>query len=71
MVFQSRSSVRATGVRYFLLAAVQMSLSAFLVGRLSPLFGGAEVIVKMPVDILLFFLSFFIQREFVYTDRGA
>ncbi len=71
VVFQSRSSVRATGVRYFLLAAVQMSLSAFLVGRLYPLFGGAEVIVKMPVDILLFFLSFFIQREFVYTDRGA
>lgn len=69
VVFQSQSSVGATGVKYFLLAAVQMSLSAFLVGRLYPLFGGAEVAVKMPVDILLFFLSFFIQREFVYADK--
>lgn len=67
VVFQSRGSLAATSARYFLLATVQMSLSAFLVGKLYPHFGGAEVLVKMPVDILLFFLSFLIQREFVYA----
>lgn len=68
VVFQSSGSVKTTLPRYILLAVVQMSLSAFLVNRLYPFFGGAEVFVKMPVDILLFFLSFVIQRELVYAD---
>ncbi len=67
MVFQSDSPIKNTLPRYALLAVVQMSLSAFLVGMLYPLFGGAEVLVKIPVDIFLFFLSFVIQREFVYA----
>ncbi len=66
VVFQSENSVKTTLPRYALLAAVQMALSAFLVSRLYPLFGGLEVLVKIPVDVLLFFLSFVIQREFVY-----
>ncbi len=71
VVFQSESPVRTTLPRYILLAAVQMGLSAMLVSRLYPLFGGAEVAVKIPVDVLLFFLSFVIQREFVYKDRSG
>lgn len=67
VVFQSEGSITATLPRYVLLAVVQMSLSAFLVGKLYPLFGGVEVLVKIPVDVFLFFLSFFIQREFVYS----
>lgn len=66
VVFQSKGSLRSTMMRYFLLAVVQMSLSALLVNKLYPLFGGAEVLVKIPVDVFLFFVSFFIQREFVY-----
>ena len=71
VVFQSEKTVGATLPRYVLLAAVQMSLSAFLVGKLYPLFGGIEVVVKIPVDVLLFFLSFLIQREFVYADKTS
>lgn len=70
VVFQSKSSLPSTMVRYFLLAVVQMSLSAFLVNKLYPLFGGAEVLVKIPVDVFLFFISFFIQREFVYSGSA-
>ncbi|MGN0376698.1 MAG: glycosyltransferase [Suilimivivens sp.] len=66
VVFESKSSVGSTMVRYFLLAIVQMCCSALLVNFLYPLFGGAEVLVKIPVDVLLFFVSFVIQREFVY-----
>lgn len=68
VVFQSESTVKSSLPRYLLLAVVQMSLSALLVGFLYPLFGGAEVLVKIPVDVLLFFLSFVVQREFVYTS---
>lgn len=66
VVFQSRSSLVSTLSKYILLAVVQMGCSALLVDTLYPLFGGLEVFVKIPVDVLLFFLSFFIQREFVY-----
>ena len=68
MVFQSEGKIGTTLSRYILLAIVQMSLSALLVGKLYPLFGGAEVLIKIPVDVILFFLSFVIQREFVYAD---
>lgn len=66
IVFKSRSSVGKTIGKYLILAVVQMACSAFLVSVLYPLFGGAEVFVKVPVDVFLFFISFIIQREFVY-----
>ncbi len=68
VVFQSESKIGTTLPRYILLAIVQMLLSALLVGKLYPLFGGMEVLIKIPVDVILFFLSFVIQREFVYAD---
>ena len=71
IVFQSRESIWVTLPRYVLLAVVQMTLSALLVNWLYPFFGGAEVLVKIPVDIILFFLSFVIQREFVYAKRNS
>ena len=69
VVFQSETSVKQSLPRYIGLAVVQMSFSALLVNKLYPLFGGVEVLVKIPVDVLLFFLSFVIQREFVYTEK--
>lgn len=66
VVFQSKGSFFGTLSKYCLLAAVQMGLSALLVSCLYPYFGGAEVLVKIPVDVFLFFVSFFIQRELVY-----
>lgn len=69
VVFQSESSVGTSLPRYVLLALIQMGLSAFLVSRLYPHFGGTEVFVKVPVDVMLFFISFAIQREFVYAQK--
>lgn len=69
VVFQSESSIGRTLPRYAALAVMQMGLSAFLVNLLYLHFGGAEVLVKIPVDVVLFFLSFVIQREFVYKEK--
>lgn len=66
VVFQSKNSVGSTLVRYFLLAVVQMCCSALLVNFFYPLLGGVEALVKIPVDVFLFTISFVIQREFVY-----
>lgn len=66
VVFKSSANLAATAVKYCALAICQMLCSAFLVNELFHLLGGYEVAVKIPVDVLLFFLSFVIQREFVY-----
>lgn len=66
VVFQSKCSVKNSAIKYILLAVCQMLCSALLVDVLYPVLGGLEVFVKVPVDVLLFFISFFIQREFVY-----
>lgn len=66
VVFKSKGNLAVTAGKYGLLAVCQMMCSAFLVNGLYGLVGGAEVLIKMPVDVFLFFASFVIQREFVY-----
>lgn len=70
IVFRSGAGRGRAAVRYVLLAACQTGLSAALVtggGFLLP--GVPEFWVKLPVDLLLFFLSYVIQREFVYKRK--
>lgn len=69
VVFKSTANRAGAALRYLLLAVVQMSLSAALVRWLFPVLHVAELLVKIPVDILLFFISFQIQREFVYKQK--
>lgn len=66
VVFKSETKMGKAMVRYFILAVIQMSLSAILVNTIYPFMGGAEVLVKIPVDVFLFLASFVIQRELVY-----
>ncbi len=65
-VFQSHAGVISSG-KYALLAVIQMSLSALLVtAGISTFPAFPEVVIKIIVDTLLFFLSYFIQRKFVF-----
>lgn len=68
-VFKSEASVRHTLFRYYMLAIVQMSLSAFGVWCVFELFGGSETLIKIVVDCLLFVISFQIQREWVFKRK--
>lgn len=70
VVFKSKGNLAVTAGKYGLLAVCQMMCSAFLVNGLHGLIGGTEVLIKMPVDVFLFFASFVIQREFVYRRKG-
>ena len=67
VVFKGKGSKARAAVRYVILAAVIMGLSGTLVslfhGMLSTV---PEVVVKIPVDCMLFLLSFYMQREIVY-----
>ncbi len=71
IVFKSSENHGMAAGKYFLLAVVQMACSALLVNLLFGLTGGfSEVVLKIIVDVCLFFISFQIQREFVYKKRG-
>ena len=66
MVFKSEKKMAGSALRYALLCILQMLTSAALVTLLSLLFPISSVILKIIVDFLLFFLSFQIQRRWVF-----
>ncbi|MBP7349175.1 MAG: bifunctional glycosyltransferase family 2/GtrA family protein [Butyrivibrio sp.] len=66
VVFKSKKRTSGAIIRYILLAACIMLTSGFLVGRVHEILPFAEVIIKIPVDCMLFLISFWIQREVVY-----
>lgn len=67
LVFNSSKNIGTTGIRYLSLAVVQMLCSAALTSGLLMLTGAnPELLVKVPVDICLFIISFQIQKRFVY-----
>ena len=66
VVFRSDASRVRSLSKYALLAVMQMCLSALFVTIFHSIFGGNEMLVKLPVDTLLFFVSYIVQREIVY-----
>lgn len=65
VVFRSRENLGKTLVRYYILCFCQLLCSAGLVHLLS-LTGCPSSLAKIPVDIFLFFVSFRIQRGWVF-----
>ena len=67
LVFKSEKSHMSSLPKYATLAFVQMGLSALLVNGFFTLLPGApELMYKIPIDICLFFLSYYVQRHFIY-----
>ncbi len=65
---KEKKSVRSSIIRYFILAAIQMTLSAAFVTFFATLVRHAisDTLVKMIVDVLLFFVSYHIQLKYVF-----
>lgn len=64
-VFSGRGGPQSI-VRYYLLSAVQLGVGAGLVELFSGVFRLPATLVKVPIDLILFFFSFVIQRKFVF-----
>lgn len=65
LVFKSYS--RSSIYKYYLLVVIQMFVSAFLVNGLSSLFSQVnDTIIKFFVDIVIFVVNYFVQREVVF-----
>lgn len=66
VVFKSRQNAGGAIFKYACLAVFIMIASGFLVEKLYVLTMLPEVLIKIPVDVLLFLVSFWVQRDFVY-----
>lgn len=67
LVFCTSGPLARTAARYYLLVAAQMLASGGLVAVLYQLLSVPELYLKLPVDTLLFFISFQIQKNFIFT----
>ena len=52
--------------KYYALVAVQMAIGAGLTALFSGMANAS--IVKLPIDVVLFCLSYFVQRDYVFKD---
>ena len=67
VVFKSKENIGMSAAKYFLLAVVQMTCSAVLVTGLVRMFPvGLELVFKIIVDTILFFISYNIQQRLVF-----
>lgn len=70
-VFQSQKRVTDTIRKYYILAFFQMLLSLGGVYGLTLLLGLNSTLIKAFVDLILFFIGFQIQREWVFNAKNA
>ena len=54
-------------VKYYALCVVQGAIGAGLVQLLPGILPVSEAFIKIPVDIVLFMLSYMIQRDYVFN----
>ena len=65
-VFNDKASVKKSFPRYLAVFFLIMILSAALTSSLHTWFGWSDNLVKIPVDIILFFLSYSLQQRWVF-----
>lgn len=72
-VFKSRSNVKSSLIKYYILSICQAAMSYSLVYLLTLASGTSQSIIqtlfKMAVDVILFFLCFTVQREWVFKEK--
>lgn len=72
-VFKSKSRLNASLIKYFILTVCQASLSYGLVYLITSLTDVKQsllqTVYKMIVDIILFFMCFVLQREWVFNEK--
>lgn len=68
VVFQSKCGMSNSMVKYYILCAIQLSVSAGLVYLFHHFARIDEVLVKAIVDVLLFFVSYQVQKRWVFKS---
>lgn len=66
VTFESDKKVSNTIVKYYALCIIQMLVSGLLVSWIYSITKGYEVVIKLIVDTVLFFINFKIQKKFIF-----
>lgn len=65
--FKSKKDVKNTIVKYYILCIIQMIASAVFVSAIYHFTGITEVIIKIIVDTIIFFINYRIQRVVIFN----
>lgn len=72
-VFKSSSNIKSSLIKYYILSVCQAAMSYSFVYLLTLASGTSQSIIqtlfKMAVDVILFFLCFTVQREWVFKEK--
>ncbi|KXT78902.1 bifunctional glycosyltransferase family 2/GtrA family protein [Streptococcus sp. DD13] len=69
LVFKNNDSLAKTGTGYFTLAFVLYALDTLLIRGFYAIFGINLLIVKVIVGLLLFFVSWMVQKKIIFKER--
>lgn len=69
VVFENDGSYVRTGLGYFLLCVVQCAVSAVSVELFTKALLADEAFVKPIVDIILFFVNYFVQKKIIFGEH--
>lgn len=69
VVFSSQSKTGAESVKYIILCIIHMLVSFSLVSMMIGAVNLPEVAAKMIVDVVLFFITYYIQRTWVFKAK--
>lgn len=58
---------KVTLIKYYTLVVIQMLVSATAVSTLYKAFSIYEVFIKIPVEIVLFLINYFVQKKFIFN----
>lgn len=70
VVFHAKASWRTT-LSYYLLAVCTASTGTVLVGLITRWWPGSAAWIKVPIDVTLFFVNYFAQKNLVFFDKKA
>lgn len=71
IVFQKKGHVIRQSVKYVCLLAVSGSISAFFVSVFHKLLHINIVLLKFFVELILYFLNFYMQKNFIFNEKGS
>lgn len=68
-VFKNKDKNISTIIKYYLLVIIQMCVSGILVTYVYNKVNINATIIKIPIEIVLFLVNFFVQKYFIFNDK--
>lgn len=65
IVFKAKPDWRTTAA-YYMLSVCTMSIGSMLIMFSTDYLGANEAIIKLPIDVLLFFVNFYVQKHVIF-----